>query len=95
MKVIALSLGFYRGARKRIGDVFDMDESAMKKKDGKPTLPSWVKPVSNEREAKQEAEAVKKAEQDRMIEGAKTASGGKAAREKAERLAAEASGRPV
>jgi hypothetical protein len=45
MKVIAREQGFFQGARKRVGDIFEMPEASMKKdKDGKPALPQWVEP---------------------------------------------------
>lgn len=50
MRVIASGKGFYKG-RRRVGDVFEMDESAMKKdSDGRPILPRWVEPVKGDDE---------------------------------------------
>lgn len=52
MRVIAKLTGFYRGARRRPGAEFDMDEADMKKgKDGAPVLPSWVVPATPEVQA--------------------------------------------
>jgi len=43
IRVVAIEEAFYDGARVRRGAVFDMPESAMKKReDGTPILPRWV-----------------------------------------------------
>lgn len=83
MKVVAISEGFYKGTRRRVGAVFDMPEEGMKKKDGKPVLPSWVKAVQNDQQAKAVAAQVKQDELDKQKAGAIAASGGKAAKTKA------------
>jgi hypothetical protein len=42
VKVIAIAQGFFE-ARRRVGDIFDLPERAMKKdKSGKPIPPEWV-----------------------------------------------------
>lgn len=79
MQVVAMRQGFYDGTRRRIGDIFDM---AVPSKDGKPVMPSWVQAVTDPTKAKQAALAAKKAEEDRIVAGAKVASGGKAAERK-------------
>lgn len=76
MQVIALSNGFYQGARRRTGAIFEMEPG----KDGK--LPKWVKAAHNVAEAKAEAAKAKKAEQDKQRAGAIAASGGTAAKAK-------------
>lgn len=83
MRVIAKTKGFYRGERKRPGDVFDMAESAMKKgADGKPVLPAWVAPA--DKVSKAEIVEAKKAADDKFVRGAQAASGGAAAKKKVE-----------
>ncbi len=88
MQVVSMQPGFYNGARRRTGDVFEM---AVKEKDGKPVLPKWVKAAPNAHEAKKEAAAAKKAEQDKQVAGAIAASGGKVAKAKVD-AAAELAG---
>lgn len=92
MQVVALEMGFYRGGRRCIGDVFEMDESLLKKKDGKPLLPKWVKAAPDVHQAKREAAAAIKADLDKRKAGAVAASGGKAAKDKADALAKELAG---
>lgn len=87
MQVVATSTGFHDGARRRVGEVFHMDESKFKKgKDGKPRTPSWVKPVADVTAAKKEAEAARRAEADRQKAGALAASGGAVAKSKVDAM---------
>lgn len=88
MQVVAISPGFYAGNRKRTGDIFEMDEKHTKK--GK--LPSWVKAAPDASKAKVEAAAAKKAEADKVKAGIVASSGGKASKEKADKLAEELAG---
>lgn len=91
-QVVALKQGFYGGSRRRVGDIFDMKErrgedgKPLKGKDGKelPVLPAWVKAAPNPGQAKHEAAQAKAAATKRMVDGAKAASGGAAARKKIE-----------
>lgn len=83
MQVVAMQDGFYKAQRKRLGDIFDMDDAAIKRdKDGKIIRPKWVKAAPNAHEAKREAAAVKQAAQEKQRAGAIAASGGKAAKDK-------------
>ena len=89
-QVVALKQGFYGGSRRRVGDIFEMKErrdeqgKPIKGPNGKdlPVLPSWVKAAPHPGQAKAEAAAAKAAEQKRLADGAKAASGGAAARKK-------------
>lgn len=92
MQVVALSTGFYAGTRRRTGDVFDMDETKFKKKDGKTVMPKWVKAAPNAHEAKREAAAAKQAEHEKQKAGAIAASGGKAAKAKVDAIAEQLAG---
>lgn len=87
MKVIALKPCFIDGVYRKVGDVFDVSN---KLKSRSKTPP--FKPVKDIAEAKAEAAAVLKAEQDRQVEAAVAASGGSAAKAKSETLAAELAG---
>lgn len=80
MQVVALEPGFYAGARRRRGDIFEMSIDDPKK------LPKWVKAAPNAGEARREAAAVKKAAEEKQRAGVVAASGGKAAKDKAEAL---------
>lgn len=83
MQVVALEAGFHAGQRRKIGDIFDMDESKFRKDAaGKPRLPSWVKAAPNPHEAKREAAAAQQAAAAKLTAGAIAASGGKAAKAK-------------
>lgn len=85
MRVVALKPRFYGGNYRKVGAIFDMDESKFKKdKDGKPVLPKGVQEVRNEGEAKQAAKAAKDAEDKKQVAGAIAASGGAAAKAKTE-----------
>ena len=87
MQVVALSVGFHDGTRRRVGEIFNMDESKFKKgKDGKPRTPSWVKPAPDAATAKREADAARKAEADRQKAGALAASGGAVAKSKVDTM---------
>lgn len=92
MQVVAMQPGFYNSTRRRVGDIFDMDESALPKRDGKPVLPKWVKAAPNAHEAKVEAAKAKQKEQDKLAAGAVAASGGKAAKEKSDAVAKQLAG---
>lgn len=92
MQVVALSTGFYAGHRRRVGDIFEMDDTKMKQKDGKPVLPKWVKAAPDPHKARQEAEAARKAEHKKQEAGAIAASGGAAAKKKAADLAEQLAG---
>jgi hypothetical protein len=73
MKVVAIKNGFHE-VRRRIGARFDLPESAMKKdKDGKPVLPSWVVLASGD--GAKQAQAARKADEERMLQGALAAAG--------------------
>lgn len=85
MRVIAIKKGFYRGGRRRPGDVFDMSESDMKKVDGESVPPSWVEEVKDEASAKKKVADAKRAEANKQGDAARAASGGAAARHKVER----------
>lgn len=85
MQVVAMQPGFYGGARRRTGDVFEMDRPADK-------LPKWVKAAPDPHQARREAAAAKQAEQNKQVAGAVAASGGKAAKAKADALAKELAG---
>lgn len=83
MQVVAMQAGFYAGTRRRIGSIFEMDESKFKQDaDGKPILPKWVKAAANATEAKQAAAQAKKQEANKQAAGALAASGGQAAKVK-------------
>jgi len=83
MQVIAVTMGFHGGTRKRVGEIFDMDETKWKKDaKGKPRCPSWVKPVTDPAKARAEAKAARQAEAARQKEGALASSGGQAAKAK-------------
>ena len=92
MQVVATRPGFYAGARRRIGAVFDMAESAMKKKDGKIVLPSWVTVVTDASEVKEMMNKAKRAEMERQRSGVIAASGGKAAKDKVDTTAEQLAG---
>ena len=92
MQVIAMQPGFSGGHRRRIGDIFTLDENALKKVDGKPVLPKWVKVVQDASQAKAQVAAVQKADQDKRKAGVLAASGGPAAREKADNIAKQLAG---
>lgn len=93
MQVVAMQPGFYGGSRRRTGDIFDMADSAIvKDKDGKVVKPKWVKAAPNAHEARVEAAKAKKAENDKQVAGAIAASGGKAAKEKADNVAKQLAG---
>lgn len=87
MQVVALEPGFHGGIRRRTGDIFDMDESGFKKKDGQPVMPKWVKAAPNAQAAKAEAAKAQKAEQERLKNGAIAASGKAAAKAKVDAVA--------
>jgi len=84
VRVIAAAVGFYKGARRRVGEIFDMAESVMKTdKAGNPVLPKWVREApATEAEAKALVSAAKTAEDNKQRDGAIAASGGKAAKAK-------------
>ena len=92
MQVVAMQVGFYGGSRRRVGDVFDIPDESMKKREGKPILPKWVAPAPNAHEAKIVAAKAKQADQARRTAGAVAASGGAAAKAKADKLAAQLAG---
>jgi hypothetical protein len=74
MKVIATSLGFYGGSRRRIGAEFDMLEGSMKKDaKGDAILPSWV--VRASAEGRKRAAQAKDLEYHKAFEGAKASAG--------------------
>lgn len=77
MEVVAIEMGFYKGERKRIGARFDVD--------GK-HIPKWVKPVSSDSEAEDEAKKAKFNAEKKLIDGVRAASGGKAAKDKIDSL---------
>lgn len=81
MQVVALEPGFYAGARRRLGDIFEMYIDDEKK------LPKWVKAAPSAGEARREAAAVKKAAEEKQRAGAIAASGSKGAKAKAEAAA--------
>lgn len=85
MQVVALKPGFYEGARRRTGDIFQMNVKGDK-------LPSWVKAAPDPHKARQEAAAAKQAEVDKQIEGARVASGGKAAKRKTDAIGEQLAG---
>lgn len=75
MRVIATQLGYYKDSRRRIGAEFEFAEKDMEQKDGKPVLPSWVVPATDESRAKLgNAAAV---ERQRGLDGVKAAGGPK------------------
>ena len=81
MQVVALKPGFYGGERKRVGDIFEMEDRFIKKDaSGKTVRPKWVKPAPDIAVAKREAAAAKQAEADRLRDGAIAAAGGKGAK---------------
>ncbi len=87
MKVIALKPCFFGGVYRKIGEIFTIDESKLKKgPDGKPILSKSstpaVKVVIDEREARAEAEKIKSDADKKQVAGAIAASGGKAAKDK-------------
>lgn len=83
MQVVAIRMGFWNGSRRRVGgDPFDMPAP----------LPSWVKPCTDPAQAKAEAEAARKAEHRKQADGAVAASGGKAAKAKADAIAEQLAG---
>ena len=88
MRVVAISPGFYGGKRMRTGDIFELDEKCLKK--GK--TPSWVKAAPDAAQAKTDAAAAKKAEAEKVKAGIIASSGGKASKEKADKLAEELAG---
>lgn len=93
MQVVAIEKGFAGGTRRKIGDVFEIDEAKLPKgKDGKPVLPKWLKPAPNAAEARKMAQAAQKADHDKQVAGAVAASGGAAAKVKAQNLAKAAAG---
>lgn len=92
MQVVAISPGFYGGGRKRTGDIFNMDERFMKEKEGEKVLPSWVKAAPDAAKAKADAAAAKKAETEKVKAGIIASSGGKASKDKADKLAEELAG---
>jgi hypothetical protein len=92
MQVVALAPGFYAGTRRRTGDIFELDSSKLKQKDGKPVMPSWVKPAPDVAQAKAEAAKAKKAENDKQVAGSIAASGGKAAKAKVDAVAKQLAG---
>jgi len=89
MQVVAISAGFYDGARRRVGDIFDM---TIPTKDGKPKMPKWVKAAPDVQQAKREAAAAKHAEHEKQKAGAVAASGGKAAKAKVDAIAEQLAG---
>ena len=87
MQVVALRKGFTRkGELKTTGDIFDSTELSIKHDDkGQPVkLPKWVKAAPDAGTAKREAAAAKAAEEKKLVDGVKAASGGAAARQKVE-----------
>lgn len=88
MQVVAISTGFYGGSRKRTGAIFDMDEKHFKNG----AMPSWVKAAPDAGIAKEEAAAAKKAETDKVKAGIVASSGGKASKDKSDKLAEELAG---
>lgn len=76
MRVIALEIGFYEGARKRVGAEFDFDEKHMvKDAQGKAVLPKWVTEKTADSQA--QVQAAKKAAEDKDLNAAKAAAGPK------------------
>lgn len=82
MQVVAIRQGFYGGARRRVGDIFDMNVA-------KDKLPRWVEVVTDPTKAKTKAAEAKAAEEAKQKAGAIAASGGKAAKAKTDAMAAE------
>lgn len=78
MDVVAVEMGFYKGNRKRIGAVFEVAEGER--------VPKWTKPVSNADEAAAESVKVKSAAVKKRADGARAASGGEAAKAKADAM---------
>lgn len=76
MQVVATEIGFYKGNRKRVGAVFNLADGER--------MPKWAKEVSNADEAAAESVKVKSAAIKKQADGAKAASGGAAAKAKAE-----------
>jgi hypothetical protein len=69
-----MRLGYYADARRRPGEVFDLDPAKCKKdSDGNPILPHWVREDSEE--ARQEAAELELREQARMVAGARASAG--------------------
>lgn len=87
MQVIAIKDGFQANTRRRTGDMFDLDESSLPQKDGKPVLPKWVKVVTDPAAAKAEAVAAKQAQINKQVNGAIASSGGKLSKAKADKIA--------
>lgn len=92
MRVIATSAGFYQGSRRKAGDIFDMADADMRKKDGKTVLPKWVKAVKDEADAKAEVAKAKKADEMKAKAAAVASSGGAAAAAKAATVAEQLAG---
>jgi hypothetical protein len=90
--VVAMQLGFHGGTRRRVGDVFNMDETKWKQKDGKPVPPKWVQVVANANEGRAVAQRAEKAAADKLKAGAIAASGGKAAKDKTDATAEQLAG---
>lgn len=89
MKVIALKPCFIGGEYRRLGDVFYIDEKKLAKDaKGNPILSKSknpaIKQVVDERAARAEADKVKRDAEEKLKAGAIAASGGKAAKEKAD-----------
>lgn len=78
MKVVAVEMGFYKGNRKRIGAMFDLAEGER--------VPKWAKEVGDADEAAAESVKVKAAAVKKQADGAKAASGGAAAKAKADAM---------
>ncbi len=92
MQVVALETGFYDGARRRPGAIFNLDESKLKTKDGKPVLPKWVELVADAQQAKRRAESVKAGKAAKEKAGAIAASGGAVAKAKIDAMGAQLAG---
>jgi len=51
MRVFATAPGFYDGGRRRVGDEFEVDPATFKlDAQGKPQLPTWLRPVEEKAE---------------------------------------------
>jgi hypothetical protein len=87
MRVIAKSKGFYKGSRRRPGEVFEMSEDSFKKVDGKPVLPAWVAEAKDEAAARKQVADAKVASAKKERDAAVVSSGGAAAKAKADDVA--------
>ena len=79
MRVIATKLGFMHGARVRIGQELDLDESKCKKDaEGNPVLPLWLIPATAD--ARSKLSNAKRVEVERNKQAAVAAAGPKRSR---------------